>query len=271
MNPSPPAPDAPSEMYWWDEIINEQVDRLKMDVVFENTTLWSQEVAALRKYCDWRGDVEKAIAEWKSLVAFRPSVADLHAELERVCDMKGDVGTTITVWDDLICHHSSAVGLNPLVDSLFRAFEAKQTTRERRRVLQRIIMARPNFPRIIRRMAFELAKANNVDLRINVWKRLLFAHPDNPDLRYELQRAVEAVPEFFNRLIARYMRDYVKAVGPLDEERWLALQRAANQQMAPWWAWKVVVSERQYGLRIIRVLSYILLYPIFRLLGPSIS
>lgn len=95
-------------------------------------------------------------------------------------------------------------------------------------------------------IVIELRAAGEGDLRLDVWKRLLFAHPDNPDIRSQLRDVIDADPKLFNRVIARYLDHYVESVGPLNKERWLALQKASNQQEAPWWAWKVAWSER-YG------------------------
>lgn len=139
------------EMYWWDEAINDQVAQLKKLDISEKPTSLSGEVMILRKYCDWRGDVDKAIDVWKSLVAFRPDTTDFHAELVRAIDMGGDLDTAIAVWEDLV-YESVYVGSSMLLDSLLRALEGNENKQETIRVLERLVKNRPNIPPIIHRL-----------------------------------------------------------------------------------------------------------------------
>ena len=239
-NPSPHAVHEGREMYWWDEIICEQVDLVKMDEVSEIAGLWCREVAALRKYCDWRGDVDKAIAVWKSLVACRPSATDIHAELKRACDLKGDVDATILVWEDLVCQLSDYVGFQTLFDNLYRAVEAKGNQHETFRELERIVKKRPNITPIFGRLANELRMSDDADVRLDVWKRILFANPENPDFQAEVRCILksESTPNLFNNVIAEYLSNTADAVVRLDEATWLELELASA---APWNAPGVVM------------------------------
>ena len=76
--------------------------------------------------------------------------------------------------------------------------------------------------------------SGDADLRLEVWKRILFANPANPDIQAELRCVLKSVPNPCNNVIVKYLGNSADAVLRLDEATWFDLELASTATLGRW-------------------------------------